>query len=156
MHIANDDVNRTRQDFRDRMLEVIHRLKITQKEIADACGVHQSTVHRWFSYGGDVDFPAALTRALTEGPLKELGLAILGFQASGLGVEPRQVNLEGRLNGSILDDTLLITGHIGALARLVNDGQLNYADARKQFEDIRTAANVGLLELDKMEVRARR
>ena len=153
MHISSNDVTRTRQDFRDRVIEVIHRMKLTQKEIADACGVHQSTVHRWFSYGGDIDFPAALTRVLSEGPLKSLGLAILEFQAAGLGVEPRQIDAANRLDGSIIDDTLTITGHIGKLARLVGDGKLNHTEARKQLEAIRNTANVGLLELDRMEVR---
>ena len=151
MHITRDDVNRLRADFRDRVLEILQTTRLTQKELADACGVHQTTVHRWFSYEGDVDFPAALTPALVSTPeMKLIAEAIVSFQAAKLGLEVRQLSVRGGLDGSIVDDTLNIAEDVGRLAQLVKNGKVDYAKARKTLEEIRTQANVALLEIERM------
>lgn len=111
VHFFNNRPNRLAEEFKAHVLAAMAEYGITQDELADAIGVNRSTIARWFSYNGDLCFPAPLTPMFESKRLRPIALVIIRFQAQELGLEVREPAVVGAVNGS-LDDELLEIGRL--------------------------------------------
>lgn len=112
MHFFDPKTSRLAEDFKACVLASMGDNKLTQQMLADAIGVDQATISRWFSYGGDLHFPACLTPMFSSDALRVLALDILRFQAQPLGfMVADSLGSVGEVNGS-LDDELLEIGRL--------------------------------------------
>jgi hypothetical protein len=112
VHYFDNRPNRLAEEFKATALATMAECAITQDMIADAIGVNRSTIARWFSYGGDLHFPAALTSMLSTKQLRPLALDIIRFQAQALGLNVVDGEwVDAYLDGS-MDDELLEIGRL--------------------------------------------
>lgn len=149
MHFFDQSVARRCQDFKAAVWESIQDHKITQEDIAASLGVAQCAVSRWMSVTGDLHVPAALIPALNDEKVKPLQFDILSFIARQSGcvvtVRPEVV---GELNGSLNDETLDLTAHLGRIADLVASGRMDAKKARREIASMRLALNKADAELE--------
>lgn len=148
MHSRRDRCNRLRDEFREEANRTIDEKRILEKQLADALGVDQSTVHRWLVYDFEdkADFPASLVPALLE-EYPELALTMLRFQARAMHCQIIPLLSHGPLNGSILDEVLTLSQFTGRLAGAVKEGRLDSHKCENSLLAIREAADQALVEI---------
>ena len=148
MHSRRDHCNRLRDEFREEANRTIDERKILEKQLADALGVDQSTVHRWlvYDYEDKADFPASLVPALLD-EYPELALTMLRFQARAMHCQIIPIIQHGALNGSILDEVLTLSQFTGRLAGAVKEGRLDPRKCESSLIAIREAADGALAEI---------
>ena len=148
MHFFDQNVARAAQDFRSRAWESIQDNHITQEAVAGALSVEQSTVSRWMSPGGDLHLPAFAIPMLNDECLVGFREDILRWivEHSGytLGRRVKIINL----NGTVADEAMEITEHLGKIAQQVNSGQMEPRKARHTITLMRQALDRAEAELE--------
>jgi hypothetical protein len=130
MHFFDQRVARVAQDFRVRTWESIQDNHITQEAVASALSVEQSTVSRWMSPGGDFHLPAFAIPMLNDTCLLGFREDLLRWlvEKSGYALG-RRLNIQ-QLNGTVADETMELTEHLGKIAAQVNSGRMEPRKAR--------------------------
>ncbi len=150
MHFFDAQSKRLSEDIRSLIKAVMDEHEITLQDIADAYGVHHSTVSRWIKFDGDIHTPAALTPLLNSEKLFPLALAIIQFQAQPLNlIVTRRVEY-GKLNGSLDDEHLAMMRTLG---KMVDDAKANKVNERALRNEIRTMRE--LLDQAEQELNAK-
>lgn len=148
MHFFDQRVARAAQDFRARTWESIQDNHITQEAVASALSVEQSTVSRWMSPGGDFHLPAFAIPMLNETSLlgfrEDLVRWIVDHSGYTLG---RRLKIQ-QLNGTIADEAMELTEHLGKIAQQVNSGHMDARKARHVFGLMRQALDRAEAELE--------
>ena len=149
MHFFDLKAEHLGKAFKDAVWESIHDNRITQDDIAGSLGVAQCAVSRWMNPTGDLHFPAALIPALNDEKVKPLQKDILNFiaKASGFVLVARPVIL-GELNGTLQDETVDLTAHLGRIAEMVASGSMDAKKARREIASMRQALDKAEAELE--------
>ncbi len=151
MHFFNRNAQRLCEDLRARILIVMQEHNITQEMLAEALGVHQSTISRWLSYEGDIHFPAALTSLLKSEKLYPVALEIIRFQAEQLElIVHKNVSYKHILDGSLNDEALGIVEHIGKVVSHAREGKTKVRQCRAELEKIKDLVDRALQEIKTM------
>lgn len=149
MHFFDTAVARLAQDFKARAWESIQDHQITQEDIAAALGVEQSTVSRWMSVAGDLHLPAFAVPALADERVLPLRKDLIDFIARRSAyVIARRLPIVGTLNGSLDDETMELTAHLGRIAEQVTRGRLDARRARHEITKMREALDRAEAELE--------
>lgn len=149
MHYFDHRIARLAQDFKTASWESVHDNRITQEDIAASLGVDQGSVSRQMSPGSDLHFPAFAVAALNDEKVKPLQHDMLVYLArhSGHIVTPRPVILK-ELNGTLADETVDLTAHLGRIAEMVASGRMDAKKARREIASMRSALDKADAELE--------
>lgn len=149
MHFFNESVERGAQDFKAAAWESIHNNRIKLGQIASSLGVDQGTVSRWFDVAGDLHFPAGLIPALSDERVTPMREDLLRFLTCHSGYNlARRIRVIGHLNGTLSDETVDISAHLGKIAEQVQSGHIDKAKAQRQIDAIRQTCDRAEAELE--------
>lgn len=148
MHFFDQRVARAAQDFRDRTWESIQDNRITQEAVAAALSVEQSTVSRWMSCGGDFHLPAFAIPMLNDPCLSVFREDLLRWLVERSGYTLGRRLKITNLNGTVADEAMELTEHLGKIAQQVNSGHLDARKARHTIALMRQALDRADAELE--------
>jgi len=127
--------------IRTALIRLAQRSDVTQERVADACGVHQTTVSRWLS--GQADIPARAlspievelgTFALTSAYARERGVRFVPLDAD------ENAALRGRSEYELGAFTVeASTRVLSELAAALDDGEIDPAEDRRIDEALEAA-----------------
>jgi len=149
MHTTKQDIQRLKEDFRIEAVAVMDSEKLLQKELADELGVNQSTICRWISYQGDIDFPASLIPALHE-KFPALGFTLLRWQAERMGYAITKRPDRKNLNGNVLDEMIDMNSYLARLLDDIRDGKVRLREAKKMLSMMSELIQKANMEIEEM------
>jgi len=148
MHFFDQRIDRAASDFKARTWESIQDNHVKQEAVAGALSVEQSTVSRWMCPGGDYHLPAFAIPMLNEPCLLGFREDLLRWLVEKSGYTlGRRLKIQ-QLNGTVADETMELTEHLGKIAAQVNSGHMDARRARHLIGLMRQTLDRAEVELD--------